>query len=75
MFEYDLVPAHSSDSAQSNDVPNRAELLELESRHRRAPVHRGANGWVQPHQLAVRFQGRDYRLTDVHGKLLKKVLL
>jgi hypothetical protein len=25
-------------------------------------------------KLTFRFQGRDYRLTDVHGKLVKKVL-
>ena len=25
-------------------------------------------------KLTTRFQGRDYRLTDVHGKLIKKLL-
>ena len=25
-------------------------------------------------RLTYRFQGRDYRLTDVHGKLVKKIL-
>lgn len=30
---------------------------------------------IDHERLTYRFQGRDYRLTDVHGKLLKKVLL
>jgi hypothetical protein len=29
---------------------------------------------IDHHRLTYRFQGRDYRLTDVHGRLVKSIL-
>jgi arylsulfatase A-like enzyme len=29
---------------------------------------------IDHQRLTYRFQGRDYRLTDVHGKLVKEIL-
>ena len=50
-----------------NVVANPVHVHDLQATHAALPRHR-------PHALTYKFQGRHFRLTDVHGEVVKDVL-